>query len=83
MTANVTFAGMLMKRLTLMATTLRARSNEEKGAIRNALAATVWPLIAGGKLKPVVDRVYSLAEAQTAHQRLAHGDHIGKILLQP
>jgi NADPH:quinone reductase-like Zn-dependent oxidoreductase len=83
MTANVNFAGMLMKRLSLMATTLRARSNEEKGAIRNALAATVWPLIAGGKVKPVVDRVYPLAEAQAAHQRMAHGDHIGKILLQP
>lgn len=82
MTANVNFAGMLMKRLTFMATTLRARSNDEKGAIRDALAERVWPLIEAGKIKPVVDRVFPLAEAGAAHQRMAGGEHIGKILLK-
>jgi putative PIG3 family NAD(P)H quinone oxidoreductase len=82
MSANVNFAGMLMKRLTFMATTLRARSNEEKGAIRDALAKRVWPLIEAGRIKPVVDRVFPLAEAGAAHQRMAGGEHIGKILLK-
>jgi NADPH2:quinone reductase len=81
MTANVNFAGMLMKRLSFMATTLRARSNEEKGAIRDALAREVWPLIDAGKIKPVVDRIYPLAEAAAAHKRMATSEHIGKILL--
>jgi putative PIG3 family NAD(P)H quinone oxidoreductase len=81
MSANVNFAGMLMKRLTFMATTLRARSNEEKGAIRDALAREVWPLIERGRIKPVVDKIFPLAEAQAAHKRMSGGEHIGKILL--
>jgi NADPH2:quinone reductase len=83
MTANVNFGLMLMKRLTFMATTLRGRSNEEKGAIRDALVREVWPLIAEGRIKPVVDRVLPLEKAQEAHARMAGSAHIGKILLTP
>jgi NADPH2:quinone reductase len=82
MTANVNFAPMMMKRLTFTATTLRARSNAEKGAIRDALLREVWPLIDAIKIKPVVDRAFPLAEARAAHARMAKSDHIGKILLQ-
>ncbi len=82
MTASVNFAPMLMKRLSLLATTLRSRSNAEKGAIRDALLAEVWPLIDSGKIRPVVDSSFSLAEAQTAHARMAESRHIGKILLK-
>ena len=81
MSANVNFASMLMKRLTFMATTLRARSNEEKGAIRDALAREVWPLIEQGRIKPIIDKIFPLAEAQAAHKRMSGGEHIGKILL--
>ncbi len=81
MTATVNFGPMLMKRLSLLATTLRARSNEEKGAIRDALLREVWPLIDAGKVKPIVDRTYPLAEAGAAHKRMAGSEHIGKILL--
>jgi len=83
MTANVNFGLMLMKRLTFMATTLRGRSNEEKGAIRDALVREVWPLMAEGRIKPVVDRVLPLEKAQEAHARMAGSAHIGKILLTP
>jgi putative PIG3 family NAD(P)H quinone oxidoreductase len=82
MQATVNFAPMLMKRLSLLATTLRARSNDEKGAIRDALRREVWPLIEAGKIKPVVDRIYPLAEAAAAHKRMAGSEHIGKILLR-
>jgi NADPH2:quinone reductase len=82
-TATVNFGSMLMKRLSFMATTLRSRSNAEKGAIRDALAREVWPLIAAGRIRPVVDRVFPLAGAQTAHARMAGSEHIGKILLNP
>jgi putative PIG3 family NAD(P)H quinone oxidoreductase len=81
MQASVNFAPMLMKRLSLLATTLRARSNDEKGAIRDALLREVWPLIEAGRIKPVVDRTFPLAEAGAAHARMAKSDHIGKILL--
>ena len=81
MTANVNFGLMLMKRLTFMATTLRARSNAEKGVIRDALLREVWPLVATGRIKPVIDRIFPYNEAQAAHARMAESAHIGKILL--
>jgi len=83
MQASVNFAPMLMKRLSLLATTLRARSPQEKGAIRDALLREVWPLVEAGKIKPVVDKILPLAEAQVAHARMAKSAHIGKLLLVP
>ena len=82
MTAQVNFGLMLMKRLSFMATTLRGRTIAEKTAIRDALAREVWPLIAVGRIKPVIDKVFPLAEAQAAHARMAQSAHIGKILLK-
>jgi putative PIG3 family NAD(P)H quinone oxidoreductase len=81
MQATVNFAPMLMKRLSLMATTLRARTNEEKGAIRDAVAREVWPLIESGKIKPIVDSTFPFADAGKAHAKMATSQHIGKILL--
>jgi NADPH:quinone reductase-like Zn-dependent oxidoreductase len=81
MQASVNFAPMLMKRLSLLATTLRARSNDEKGAIRDAVLKEVWPLIEAGKIKPVVDSTFPLADAQKAHEKMKASNHIGKILL--
>ena len=80
-TAEVNFAPMLLKRLSFMATTLRGRSNPEKEQIRDALKARVWPMIASGRIRPVIDQVFPLAEAQAAHERMAASAHIGKILL--
>ncbi len=82
MTAQVNFGLMLMKRLSFMATTLRGRTIGEKTAIRDALAREVWPLIAAGRIKPVIDKVFPLAEAQAAHARMVQSAHIGKILLK-
>jgi len=74
---------MLRKRLTMAATTLRARSVAEKGAIRDALMEKIWPLVTEGRIRPVVDRRFPLAEAQAAHHVMASGGHAGKILLLP
>jgi len=82
-TAEVNFAPMLLKRISFMATTLRGRNNEEKGDIRNALKTHVWPLVEAGRLRPVIDSTFPLAEAEAAHKRMAAGSHIGKILLTP
>jgi NADPH2:quinone reductase len=79
--AEVNFGPMMMKRLTFLATTLRARTNAEKGAIRDAVAREVWPLIAAGRIRPVIDRTFPLGDAQEAHGRMAGSGHIGKILL--
>ena len=83
MQATVNFAPMLMKRLSLLATTLRGRSPQEKGVIRDALLREVWPLLDCGEIRPVVDRVFPLQNAQDAHARMAKSEHIGKLLLTP
>ena len=70
----------MLKRLTLTGSTLRIRSPEEKGEIANALLRYVWPMIANGKVKPVMDQSFGLEDAAAAHARL-ESDHIGKIIL--
>ncbi len=80
-TAEVNFGPLLRKRLSLLATTLRGRTPDEKGAIRDALLKTVWPLIATGRIRPVVDSRFCLDEAQKAHETIRKSSHIGKILL--
>lgn len=78
---EVDFTPVLLKRLTLAASTLRGRTPEEKRAIRNALHETVWPLVEAGRVHPVTDRVFPLAEAGQAHDYMRKKSHIGKILL--
>jgi NADPH2:quinone reductase len=80
-TAEVNFVPMLLKRLSFFATTLRGRSVDEKGVIRDALKDRVWPLMEDGRFRPVIDHTFPLAEAQMAHVRMASSAHIGKILL--
>lgn len=82
MTATVNFGLVLMKRLSLMATTLRARPVPEKSRIRAAVEADFWPHVASGKIRPVLDTVYSLAEAEVALAHMDKGGHSGKILLK-
>jgi NADPH2:quinone reductase len=79
--AEVNFAPVLTKRLTLAATTLRARTAEQKQAIRDALWREVWPLV-GSQIRPVTDRIFPLDQASQAHEYMAKTGHIGKILLQ-
>ena len=79
--AEVNFAPVLIKRLTLSATTLRARTEDQKRAIRDTLLAEVWPLMGAG-IRPVVEQVFPLAEASSAHEFMAKKSHTGKILLR-
>jgi NADPH:quinone reductase-like Zn-dependent oxidoreductase len=79
--AEVDLTRLMLKRLTLTGSTLRSRSIEEKARLAAAVEATVWPWVAAGLVKPVIDRVYPLSEAEAAHARLQSGDHIGKIVL--
>ncbi len=71
----------MLKRLTLTGSTLRIRSPEEKGTIAEALMRYVWPMIAEGKVKPVMDRSFALEDAAQSHAAL-DADHIGKIVLK-
>ena len=69
------------KRLFHTGSMLRSRSVGEKAAIAEALRAKVWPLLAEGRCKPVIDSVFPLAEAAEAHRRMEASAHIGKIVL--
>ncbi len=73
----------MLKRLTLTGSTLRARPLAEKGAIAKAVMANVWPLLDNGRIKPVIDRIFPLGEVAEAHRRMEESAHIGKILLAP
>jgi NADPH:quinone reductase len=79
--ATVNFLRIMLKRLTHTGSTLRARSVADKAAIGRALEANVWPLIAAGKVKPVIYRTFPLAEAAAAHALMETSAHIGKIVL--
>jgi NADPH:quinone reductase len=81
--ASVNFAPVLMKRLSILATTLRARPLGEKRRIRDAVERDFWPHVISGRIKPVLDGAFPLAEAEAALARMASGGHSGKILLRP
>ena len=71
----------MRRRLWVTGSTLRPRSVDEKTAIARALEAEVWPLLAGGRVKPIVHTVLPLAQAAEAHRIMEAGQHIGKIVL--
>jgi NADPH2:quinone reductase len=79
--ATVDFRRIMFKRLTHTGSTLRARSVPDKAAIARAVEANVLPLIAAGKVKPVIDSTFPLAQAAAAHARMETSAHIGKIVL--
>jgi putative PIG3 family NAD(P)H quinone oxidoreductase len=72
---------LLRKRAAVVATALRPRPVEEKGAIMNAVRESVWPLIADGRIRPLVAKTFPLDQAAAAHEYFDSGDHVGKILL--
>ncbi len=71
----------MMRRLTLTGSTLRPRSVIFKSLVAEELARTVWPHVEAGRLKPVIDSVFPLADAAKAHSLMDSGAHIGKIVL--
>jgi NADPH2:quinone reductase len=79
--ATVDFRRIMLKRLTHTGSTLRARSVAEKAAIAHAVEEKVWPLIAAGRVKPVIFRTFGLTEAAAAHALMESSAHIGKIVL--
>jgi NADPH2:quinone reductase len=79
--ATVNFTRIMLKRLHHTGSTLRSRSVEDKAAIAAAVEAKVLPLIAAGRVKPVIDSTFALREAAAAHVRMESSAHIGKIVL--
>lgn len=78
---ELNIGALLHKRAAVTATSLRARPVEEKTAIVAAVREHVWPLLAAGRVRPVVDRELPMAQAAEAHRVVEESGHIGKVLL--
>ncbi len=79
--ATVPLWDIMRRRLTLTGSTLRPRDAAFKEMVADELSRTVWPHVAGGRLRPVIDRTFPLEQAADAHRRMEAGDHVGKIVL--
>ncbi|WP_309662946.1 NAD(P)H-quinone oxidoreductase [Sphingomonas sp.] len=80
--AEIMIPEVMRRRLTLTGSTLRPRSVEFKTMVADEIARTVWPYAEGGRLKPVIDSVFSLEQAADAHRRIEAADHVGKVVLK-
>lgn len=80
--AEVNFGPLLMKRLTLTGSTLRAQTFAQKAVMVEEILERVYPHLENGSVRPVVDRVFPLAEAEQAQDYMASGQHMGKIILR-
>ena len=80
-TTEIPLRVLLKKHLRIMGSTLRSRSDEEKSGILSELESLLWQDIAAGKIKPVIDQTFALADADKAHKVLAEQKNIGKVIL--
>ena len=79
---ELTFAQVMMRRLTITGSTLRPQSDLAKAEIAEGLSAKVWPLLENGTVAPVMDSEFALVDAAAAHARMESSAHIGKIVLK-
>jgi len=79
--AEVDLARLMMKRISLTGSTLRARPADEKARLIAAVEVTAWPWVAAGAVRPPVEANFPLEQASAAHLRLEAGGHVGKIVL--
>jgi NADPH:quinone reductase-like Zn-dependent oxidoreductase len=80
--AELNLWAVMLKRLTLTGSTLRARDDGFKAAIARQLYQTVWPLLAAGTVKPIIHATFPLNQAALAHDMMESNQHFGKIILQ-
>ena len=81
--AQLDFRRIMARRLTITGSTLRPRTVQEKGQIASALRTEIWPLLDRGVVRPVIHRVFPLANASDAHRLMESSEHVGKIVLAP
>lgn len=81
-TAEIQIFDVMRRRLTLTGSTLRNRPVEFKAMVADEIVSAVWPHAEGGRLRPVIDSRFPLAQAMQAHERMETGEHVGKIVLE-
>lgn len=80
--AEVNMAQVMVRRLTMTGSTLRPRSRTFKALLVQEIVRNAWPLVEEGRLRPVMDKCFPLADAAQAHARMEAGSHVGKIVLK-
>jgi NADPH2:quinone reductase len=80
--AEINLLSIILKRLSITGSTLRAREDVFKADIAHKLYKNVWPLLASGKIKPVIHSTFALNDAALAHELMESSRHIGKIILE-
>ncbi|WP_370454602.1 NAD(P)H-quinone oxidoreductase [Paracoccus sp. M683] len=80
--ADLNFAQIMMRRLTVTGATLRPQSDLAKARIADQLRAHVWPLVESGKVRVMIDSEFPFEQAAEAHKRMESSQHIGKIVMQ-
>ena len=80
--SEINLLSLMLKRLTLTGSTLRARDDDFKATIAQQLYQKVWPLLATGKIKPIIHSTFALNDAAKAHELMESSQHIGKIILE-
>jgi putative PIG3 family NAD(P)H quinone oxidoreductase len=80
--AEIAIPDVMRRRLILTGSTLRPRPVEFKTMVADEIARTVWPYVESGRLNPIIDSTFPLAEAGKAHARMEAGEHVGKIVLE-
>jgi NADPH:quinone reductase len=81
--AEIDLMRVMLKKLTITGSTLRNRPDTEKARIAAAVEQTVWPWLASGQVKAVIDSVFPFSRAEEAHERMQASTHAGKIMLVP
>ncbi|WP_347454386.1 NAD(P)H-quinone oxidoreductase [Acinetobacter thermotolerans] len=79
---EVKLGQIMMKRLTITGSTMRARNTEEKAEIAKGLEETVWPLLEQGQCLPMIYKTFKFDQIQDAHAAMDTGDHVGKIVVE-
>lgn len=80
--AELNFAQIMLRRLTVTGSTLRPQSDTAKAGIAQELAETLWPMVEGGAVRVTIDSEFDLKNAADAHRRMESNAHIGKIVLK-
>jgi NADPH2:quinone reductase len=79
--SDINLLSVMLKRLTITGSTLRARDDNFKADIANKLLTHVWPLFDSGQIKPIIHSTFTLSDAALAHELMQSSQHIGKIIL--
>jgi NADPH2:quinone reductase len=79
--SDINLLSVMLKRLTISGSTLRARDNAFKADIANKLLKHVWPVFESGQIKPIIHSTFALDDAEKAHELMESSQHMGKIIL--